>query len=35
MNLTSTSKFISLILWHKLETIGICLDEYGWRKWYQ
>lgn len=30
MNLTSTSKFISLILRHKPETIGICLDEHGW-----
>ena len=26
----STSKFISLILRHKPETIGITLDEYGW-----
>ena len=26
----STSKFISLILRHKPETIGITLDEHGW-----
>ena len=25
-----TSKFISLILRHKTETIGITLDEHGW-----
>lgn len=30
MDLTSTSKFISLILRHKPETIGISLDEHGW-----
>ena len=30
MNLTSTSKFVSLILRHKPETIGIQLDEHGW-----
>ena len=30
MSLTSTSKFISLILRHKPETIGISLDEHGW-----
>ena len=30
MNLTDTSKFISLILRHKPETIGINLDEHGW-----
>ena len=30
MNLTSTSKFVSLILHHKPETIGIQLDEHGW-----
>jgi putative RNA 2'-phosphotransferase len=30
MNLTRTSKFISLILRHKPETIGITLDEHGW-----
>ncbi len=29
-NLESTSKFISLILRHKPETIGIELDEHGW-----
>jgi len=28
--LTSTSRFISLILRHKPETIGITLDEHGW-----
>lgn len=27
---TSTSKFLSLILRHKPETIGITLDEHGW-----
>ena len=26
----STSRFISLILRHKPETIGITLDEHGW-----
>ena len=30
MNLTSTSKFVSLILRHKPEIIGIQLDEHGW-----
>ena len=30
MNLQNTSKFISLILRHKPETIGITLDEHGW-----
>ncbi len=30
MGLTDTSKFISLILRHKPETIGIRLDEHGW-----
>lgn len=30
MKLTETSKFISLILRHKPETIGISLDEHGW-----
>lgn len=30
MSLTNTSKFISLILRHKPETIGITLDEHGW-----
>jgi putative RNA 2'-phosphotransferase len=29
-NLTSTSKFLSLILRHKPETIGLVLDENGW-----
>ena len=28
--ITSTSRFISLILRHKPETIGITLDEHGW-----
>lgn len=30
MDLTNTSRFISLILRHKPETIGIALDEHGW-----
>ena len=30
MGLTATSKFLSLILRHKPETIGIKLDEHGW-----
>ena len=30
VDLTKTSKFISLILRHKPETIGIKLDEHGW-----
>ena len=30
MGLKETSKFISLILRHKPETIGIALDEHGW-----
>ena len=30
MNLKETSKFLSLILRHKPETIGITLDEHGW-----
>lgn len=30
MSLAGTSKYISLILRHKPETIGITLDEYGW-----
>ena len=30
MGLTDTSKFSSLILRHKPETIGIKLDEHGW-----
>ncbi len=29
-NLIKTSRFISLILRHKPETIGIILDEHGW-----
>ena len=29
-NLTDTSKFLSLILRHKPEEIGISLDEHGW-----
>ncbi len=29
-SLESTSKYLSLILRHKPETIGIELDEYGW-----
>ncbi len=32
MDLTKTSRFISLILRHKPETIGITLDEHGWAK---
>ena len=32
MPLKDTSKFISLILRHKPETIGIALDEHGWAK---
>ena len=30
MSLTRTSKFLSLILRHKPEVIGISLDEHGW-----
>ncbi len=30
MDLTRTSKFISMILRHKPEEIGITLDEHGW-----
>ena len=30
MSITNTSKYISLILRHKPETIGITLDEHGW-----
>ena len=30
MGLKETSKFISLILRHKPETVGISLDEHGW-----
>ena len=32
MSLIDTSRFISLILRHKPETIGICLDEHGWAR---
>ena len=32
MNLTKVSKYISLILRHKPETIGITLDKHGWAK---
>ncbi len=32
MSLTDAGRFISLILRHKPETIGICLDEHGWAK---
>lgn len=32
MGLTETSKFLSLILRHKPEVIGISLDEHGWAK---
>lgn len=30
MHFKDISKFLSLILRHKPETIGICLDEHGW-----
>jgi len=30
MDLTRTSRFISLILRHKPEAAGIMLDEHGW-----
>jgi len=30
MDLTKTSKYISLILRHKPEVVGITLDEHGW-----
>ena len=30
MNLNNVSKYISLILRHKPEVIGIVLDEHGW-----
>ena len=30
MNLDTISKFISMILRHKPEEIGITLDEHGW-----
>lgn len=32
MDLTKKSKFISLVLRHKPETIGITLDSHGWAK---
>ncbi len=32
MSLQRTSKYISLILRHKPETIGITMDEHGWAK---
>ena len=32
MGLTETSKFLSLILRHKPEVIGISLDEHGWAR---
>lgn len=32
MSLTEASKFMSLILRHKPEAIGIRLDEHGWAK---
>ena len=32
MNLTKTSKYLSLILRHKPEAAGIKLDEHGWAK---
>lgn len=30
MSLTETSRYMSLILRHKPEVIGITLDEHGW-----
>lgn len=30
MGLTDTSKFLSLVLRYKPDTIGISLDEHGW-----
>ena len=30
LSLTDTSRYMSLILRHKPETIGISLDEHGW-----
>ena len=30
MNLTKTSKYLSLILRHRPEAAGIALDEHGW-----
>lgn len=35
MNLKQVSKYISLILRHKPETIGISLDEHGWADVYE
>ena len=35
MNLTQVSKYISLILRHKPEEIGITLDEHGWANVYE
>ena len=32
MAYTKTSKFLSLILRHKPEVIGIMLDEHGWAR---
>lgn len=32
MNIEKLSKFISLILRHKPEEIGITLDDFGWAK---
>ena len=32
MNIEKLSKFISLILRHKPEEIGISLDDFGWAK---
>lgn len=29
-NLTETSRYLSLILRHKSQVIGIALDEHGW-----
>ncbi len=33
MSLKNTSKYLSLILRHKPETIGIILDEHGCESW--
>ena len=32
MNLTKTSKYMSMILRHRPEAAGICLDEHGWAR---
>ena len=32
MNLTKTSKYLSLILRHRPEAVGITLDEHGWAR---